>query len=110
MRHAPSSPISHFLPQEHIPSPSPHETTLTATRSPPHKPDPWQANVITGHDPRLLLNWSRQSGKTTVVAVLGLVEALINPSARKLASRPKLHSPTPDETPEKRTARLEHQR
>jgi hypothetical protein len=43
------------------------------------EPDPWQAEVLTGCDRRLLLNCSRQAGKSTVVAVLALVEAMFVP-------------------------------
>jgi hypothetical protein len=39
-------------------------------------PDPWQLEVLEGGHPRLLLNCSRQAGKSTVVAVLSLLEAL----------------------------------
>jgi hypothetical protein len=39
------------------------------------EPDPWQADVLDGGHHRLLLNCSRQAGKSTVVAVLSLVEA-----------------------------------
>src|SRR5712692_5798245 len=40
------------------------------------EPDAWQADVLEGRHPRLLLNCSRQSGKSTVVALLSLLEAL----------------------------------
>ena len=40
------------------------------------EPDPWQAEVLEGDYPRLLLNCCRQAGKSTVVALLGLAEAL----------------------------------
>jgi hypothetical protein len=43
------------------------------------EPDPWQAEVLTGRHRRLLLNCSRQAGKSTVVAVLALVEAMFVP-------------------------------
>ena len=41
-------------------------------------PDPWQVTALGTRDPRLLLNCSRQAGKSTVVAVIGLAEALFN--------------------------------
>jgi Terminase large subunit, T4likevirus-type, N-terminal len=45
------------------------------------EPDPWQAEVLgTGKD-RILLNASRQSGKSSTCAVLGLYEALYRPPA-----------------------------
>jgi hypothetical protein len=40
-------------------------------------PDPWQIDVLEGGHKRLLLNCSRQAGKSTVVALLSLVEALM---------------------------------
>jgi hypothetical protein len=40
------------------------------------EPDPWQAEVLEGGHPRLLLNCCRQSGKSTVFALLALCEAL----------------------------------
>ncbi len=43
------------------------------------EPDPWQVEVLETSHKRMLLNCSRQAGKSTVVAVLGLVEALFNP-------------------------------
>ena len=40
------------------------------------EPDPWQVEVLTTDHPRILLNCCRQAGKSTVVAILGLVQAL----------------------------------
>ena len=40
------------------------------------EPDPWQREVLEGKHSRLLLNCCRQAGKTTVVALLALLEAL----------------------------------
>jgi hypothetical protein len=39
-------------------------------------PDPWQAEVLQGDYRHLLLNCCRQAGKSTVVAMLGLAQAL----------------------------------
>ena len=44
-------------------------------------PDPWQIQVLEGDHHRLLLNCCRQAGKSTVVAVLALAEALFYPGA-----------------------------
>jgi hypothetical protein len=44
-------------------------------------PDPWQCDVLRHDYPRLLINGSRQSGKSSVSAVLGLYEALYRPPA-----------------------------
>ena len=42
------------------------------------EPDPWQVEVLDSTHPRLLLNCCRQAGKSTVVAVLALSEAVWN--------------------------------
>ena len=47
-------------------------------------PDPWQTEVLEGGHSRLLLNCARQSGKSTVVAVLALVEAICTPGTKVL--------------------------
>jgi hypothetical protein len=44
-------------------------------------PDPWQIQVLEGDHRRLLLNCCRQAGKSTVVSVLALAEALFYPGA-----------------------------
>src|SRR5438876_9385477 len=48
------------------------------------EPDPWQVEVLEAGHPRLLLNCCRQAGKSTVVAMLGLVEALFVPGTKAL--------------------------
>ena len=48
------------------------------------EPDPWQTDVLESDHPRLLLNCCRQAGKSTVVALLGLVEALFVPATKVL--------------------------
>jgi hypothetical protein len=48
------------------------------------EPDPWQVEVLEGGHPRLLLNCCRQAGKSTVVAMLGLVEAVFVPYTKVL--------------------------
>jgi hypothetical protein len=45
------------------------------------EPDPWQLRVLDGHDRRLLLNCSRQAGKSTAVGVLSLIEAVRTPGS-----------------------------
>src|SRR5215831_3332999 len=47
-------------------------------------PDSWQIEVLQTTRPRLLLNCARQSGKSTVVAVLALVEAICTPGTKVL--------------------------
>lgn len=58
------------------------------------EPDPWQAEVLRSPASRMLLNCSRQSGKSTITAVLALHEAqyvpgslvlLLSPSQRQSA-------------------------
>ena len=41
-------------------------------------PDPWQADVLYGRHPRLILNCCRQVGKSTAVAFLALAETLFS--------------------------------
>jgi hypothetical protein len=53
-------------------------------------PDPWQINVLRSASRRLLLNCSRQSGKTTVVAAMALHRALYVPRAFCLVFSPSL--------------------
>jgi hypothetical protein len=48
------------------------------------EPDPWQVEVLQAEHPRLLLNCCRQAGKSTVVDLLGLVEALFTPASKVL--------------------------
>jgi hypothetical protein len=47
-------------------------------------PDPWQIEVLECAHRRLLLNCARQSGKSTVVAVLALAEAICTPGTKVL--------------------------
>ncbi len=44
-------------------------------------PDAWQADVLSSQAPRMLLNCSRQSGKSTTVAALAIHEAVYRPPA-----------------------------
>ena len=44
-------------------------------------PDPWQARVLRSAAPRILLNCSRQSGKSTVAAALAVHTALYEPGS-----------------------------
>ncbi len=53
-------------------------------------PDPWQAGVLRSAAPRLLLNCSRQSGKSTVTGVLAVHTALYTPGALVLLLSPTL--------------------
>jgi hypothetical protein len=53
-------------------------------------PDPWQAGVLRSPASRLLLNCSRQSGKSLVAALLGLHAAAYEPGALVLLLSPTL--------------------
>jgi hypothetical protein len=44
-------------------------------------PDAWQLEILQGNHKRLLLNCARQCGKSTAVALLSLLEALVVPGA-----------------------------
>jgi hypothetical protein len=52
------------------------------------EPDAWQAQVLRSTAPRVILNCSRQSGKSTVVALLVLHAALYEPGALVLLLSP----------------------
>ncbi len=54
------------------------------------EPDPWQAGVLRSTAPRLLLNCSRQSGKSTITATLAVHTALYEPGALVLLLSPSL--------------------
>lgn len=50
--------------------------------------DPWQEEIVTGDWKRALLNVTRQGGKSTVAALLGLYEALYRPGSLTLIVSP----------------------
>jgi predicted phage terminase large subunit-like protein len=52
------------------------------------EPDQWQRDLLTLTDERVILNCCRQSGKTTIVAVLALHHALTNPKSLVLIFSP----------------------
>lgn len=45
------------------------------------EPDPWQENFLRSTSKRIILNCSRQSGKSTVTAILALWEAIYKPKS-----------------------------
>ncbi len=53
-------------------------------------PDPWQARVLRSASPRLLLNASRQSGKSTITSVLAMHTALYTAGSLVLLLSPSL--------------------
>jgi hypothetical protein len=52
--------------------------------------DPWQADVLRSGANRMLLNCSRQSGKSTTTALLGLHTAIYTPASLVLILSPSL--------------------
>jgi hypothetical protein len=54
------------------------------------EPDPWQAEVLRSQSPRILLNCSRQSGKTTVTSIQALHAAIFRPKTLVLLLSPTL--------------------
>ena len=54
------------------------------------KPDPWQEDLLRSGSGRVLLNCSRQSGKSTISAVLALHRALYHPGSLVLVLAPAL--------------------
>ncbi len=54
------------------------------------EPDPWQADVLRGGASRMLLNCSRQSGKSTTTATVAVHTALFDPGALVLLLSPSL--------------------
>ena len=58
------------------------------------EPDPWQAEVLRSEDKRLLLNCSRQSGKSTTTAIKGLHRALYTPKSLILLVSPSQRQST----------------
>src|SRR5262245_43322633 len=44
-------------------------------------PDPWQRDLLRSKSPRILLNCSRQAGKSTTIAALALHTALFHPNS-----------------------------
>lgn len=53
-------------------------------------PDPWQADFLRSKAPRIILNCSRQSGKSTIVAILALWEAMYRPKSVIVLDSPSL--------------------
>jgi hypothetical protein len=53
-------------------------------------PDPWQRDLLLAGDRQVLLNCSRQSGKSTVASALALHTALFTPAALVLLVSPSL--------------------
>jgi len=54
------------------------------------EPDPWQERVLRSASPRILLNCSRQSGKSTVTSLLAMHVAIYEPGSLVLLLSPTL--------------------
>ena len=54
------------------------------------EPDPWQEDLLRSTSDRILLNCSRQSGKSTMTAVIALHRALYHPGSLILCLAPAL--------------------
>jgi phage terminase large subunit-like protein len=53
-------------------------------------PDPWEREVLLSDEKRIILNCSRQSGKSTIAAIIALHHALNTPGAVVLVLSPSL--------------------
>ena len=53
-------------------------------------PDPWQIQLLRSVEPRVILNCSRQAGKSTMAALLAVHTALYEPSSLVLLLSPSL--------------------
>lgn len=54
------------------------------------EPDPWQAQFLRSKHQRIILNCSRQSGKSTITAILALWEAIHRPRSTIVLDSPSL--------------------
>lgn len=54
------------------------------------EPDPWQEDVLRSESKRILMNCSRQAGKTTIAGVMALHTALYTPRSFSLIFAPSL--------------------
>ena len=64
--------------------------SLWATGDLGFKPDPWQAEVLNSSGKKILLNCSRQSGKSSVSSILALHTAIFHPGSLVLMVSPSL--------------------
>ena len=55
-----------------------------------YRPDPWQADFLRSDSQRIILNCSRQSGKSTTTAILALWEAIYKPKSVIVLDSPSL--------------------
>ena len=66
------------------------------------EPDGWQRDLLASSSDRVLLNCSRQSGKSTMAAVCALHKALHHPNSLILCLAPALPTPESGVIPEGR--------
>ncbi len=66
------------------------DTVAFATERLNFKHDPWQAKVMRSPSKQILLNCSRQAGKSTATAIIGLHQALYHPRSLVLLVSPSL--------------------
>jgi hypothetical protein len=59
-----------------------HESALGALQTLGLTPEPWQLEVLTARHSRLLLNCCRGAGKSTVVALFSVLEAVSVPETK----------------------------
>lgn len=82
--------VAAIVQQRHDAAHRPALSVLDLARAAGFEPDTWQASVLTSTSPRLLLNASRQSGKSTVTALLALHTALTEANSLVLLVSPTL--------------------
>lgn len=66
------------------------DPVLLARRALSLEPDPWQARLLRSTAPRVLLNCSRQSGKSTTTGVLAMHTAVYAPGSLVLLIAPSI--------------------
>ena len=67
-----------------------HDPVIFAQELLEFNPDPWQAAFLRSDAPRIILNCSRQSGKSTTTAILALWEAIYKPKSVIVLDSPSL--------------------
>lgn len=67
-----------------------YDPVVFAQHSLQFDPDPWQAEFLRSRSKRIILNCSRQSGKSTITAILALWEAIYIPKSVIVIDSPSL--------------------
>jgi hypothetical protein len=92
-------------------NPNPHTLpSVNLMRAFGLEPDPWQLQVLEARPKRLLLNCSRQAGKSTTVALLALGEAVLFPKTLvlMLSRSPQYHVSARSNSPSPRDSHDSH--